>query len=167
MTCNAATTSLKIRYLRRPTFLIDTSASPIRRGLRPIYPTLRRTLSFPTSRLTGLTSWLHQAPLPYNIFITSTCLHPAFKTSFAVHSTETSMCNAYGTSRVMTPPGLSTIWTGCVDESPSVTRSLSRRRFSTFSDLPASLRGSVCANSGGCAARCGSFRHPTRSHLTS
>ena len=28
-----------------------------------------------------------------------------------------------------------------------------------------SLPGSVCANSGACAERCGSFQHPTRSHL--
>ena len=131
-----------------------------------IYPTLRHV-----SRSLNLgrrgSSWHHQAPLPYNNFIVSTRLHPAFKTSFAVHFTEAGMWNAYGTSRVMTPPGLPTIWTGCVDESPSVTRYLSRRRFSTISDLPASLRGNVYANSGACAARCGSSRHPTRSHLTS
>ena len=52
-------------------------------------------------------------------------------------------------------------------ESPSLTRYSCQRRLSTFSNLPASLLGSVCANSGACAARCGLSQHPTRSHPTS
>ena len=66
----------------------------------------------------------------------------------------------------MTQSGLSTIWTRCVDRSPSLIRYSTQRRFSTFSNLPASLPGSVCANSEACAARCRSSQHLARSHLT-
>ena len=112
-------------------------------------------------------SWLRQSPLPYKNSITSTHLHPTFKTNFAIHFMERSIWTVCRASRVMTPHGLSTIWTRCVSESPLLTQYSSQRRFSTFSNLPRSPPGGACANSRVFVARCGSFQHPTRSHLTS